>query len=661
MRKKILIIPIVLLIFIIGYTIADNLDNDSRVALNSDLIYYLSVKYDGVDVLGVESSDATVSEVYSDVINVTDRIPDGLIFNGFSESDDGTIGAVRRDNNSIQCLGKVIDDTNEDGNIGVWNNDNTEYTYHGLHYNANTRTVSFKVKNLKAGCVLNVGIKTKTPTKVDDPNTEVVEKRRDFYNYAVAWESIQTAISNVVHVYIGENNSIMHTVTYQIIGDIPSNYISPPTLSYIKDTTVSVDNNINIEGYTFNGWTSNDVVITDGTFKMPDNNVIITGSFTQNTPYTVTYNIEGDVPSKYVVPLTKNYYENTDVVVDSLNNGDIFNGYKFNGWSSNDVNILDNSFVMPSKNVVITGSFTKLKYKVIYKFQGTVIPDNSASLLPSTQEYNAGDNVVLESINNVAGYEFLGWNKENSFIMPDNDVIVYGEWKKKNGEFEPSITIEEVNGKDYYQVGDKINYKITVTNHENYPIKDVIIKEDLDVVFKDVNYTLVDNIATIEAIDANSSFDIYAEYTVLSSDSNSITNSVSLIGALADNSYELKDKDYSSQVTSNLKSKLKICTTVKGVNVGNSFNIKVYNNNLEYYVKLMHGECDTLFIEPGTYKIFEILPQEYTLESVSGISMNGANFVVSQGVNYQVNFVNRFKNKKFMHIFGEIVNRIGGQ
>ena len=43
MRKKILIIPIVLLIFIIGYTIADNLDNDSRVALNSDLIYYLSV------------------------------------------------------------------------------------------------------------------------------------------------------------------------------------------------------------------------------------------------------------------------------------------------------------------------------------------------------------------------------------------------------------------------------------------------------------------------------------------------------------------------------------------------------------------------------------------------------------------------------------------
>ena len=277
MRRKIILIPIILLICIISYTIADNLDNDSRVALNSDLIYYLSVKYDGVDVFGIESNDATVSEVYSDVINVSDRIPDGLIFNGFEISEDGTIGAVRRDNNSIQCLGKVIDDTNEEENEGIWNSDNTEYTYHGLHYNANTRTVSFKVKNLKAGCVLNVGIKTKTPSTVDDPDTEVIEKRRDFYNHAVAWESIQTAISNVVHIYIGEDDSIMHTVTYQITGDIPSNYISPPTLSFLKGVSVSVDNNINVEGYTFNGWNSNDVEITNGTFIMPDSDVTITG------------------------------------------------------------------------------------------------------------------------------------------------------------------------------------------------------------------------------------------------------------------------------------------------------------------------------------------------------------------------------------------------
>ena len=73
-------------------------------------------------------------------------------------------------------LGKVTDDTPESN--GEWNADNTEYTYHGLHYNANTRTVSFKVDNLQAGCVLTVGVITRTPASVNG--------RVDFYNYGTA-------------------------------------------------------------------------------------------------------------------------------------------------------------------------------------------------------------------------------------------------------------------------------------------------------------------------------------------------------------------------------------------------------------------------------------------------------------------------------------------
>ena len=585
MKRKILFIPILFFIFIIGYTIADNLENGVRVALNSDLTYYLSVKYDGVDVFGSISSDDAVAEVYSDVITVTDQIPDGLIFKGFVVSEDGTIGAVRRDNSNIQCLGKVVDDTNESSNNGVWNNDNTEFIYHGLHYDANTRTVSFKVKNLKAGCVLNVGIKIKTPDTVDDPNTVVIEKRRDFYNYAVASESLMTAISNTVHFYIGYDESDMHTVSYQIEGEIPNGYVSPPTLSYLKGRSVSVDNNIKVIGYTFSG------------------------------------------------------------------------------WSSNDVEIIDGSFIMPDSDVLITGSFSPLKYKLIYKFQGSVVPENSESLLPNDQEYNQGDMVTLVNIEDVAGYKFLGWNKEDTFKMPNEDVTVYGEWKRYNGEFEPIISISEVDGKDYYHQEDIIKYKITITNNEEYPINNVIIKENLDnVIFTNIEgYSNIDNIVTIDLIDANSSFDIYAEYMVTNNDSNTVTNNVELIGALADNYYELKDQEYSDFITSNLQSKLKICTTINGVNVGNSFNIKVYNNNEEYWLKLMHDECDILYINPGTYKIFEVLPQEYSLESISGdINTNNANLTVLQGVNYQVNFVNRFKSKKFMHMFGEIINRIEG-
>ena len=662
-KKLLLIIPLIIFITIIRYTFANKLENDVRVDVNSDLIYYLSVKYDGVDVFGTESSDAKVSEVYSDIINVTDQIPDGLIFQGFEVSEDGTIGAIKRDNENIQCVGKVIDDTNEDGNIGMWNNDNTEYTYHGLHYNALNRTVSFKVKNLKAGCMVNVGIRTKTPATVDDPNTEVVEKRRDFYNHAIAYESVQTAISNIVHVFIGEDDSPRYQVEYQIEGEIPDGFVYPPTNYYLKDTLITVDNNIHADGYIFNGWTSDDVVISNNKFYMPDYNVIIKGSFTKINLFKVTYQINGVKPNKYIVPLEKEYYPGNDVIVDSFKNGEIFNDYIFNGWTSNDVDIVDNTFVMPNKNVVIEGSFSPKKYKVIYKFQGSILPDNSESLLPSIEEYNKGDVVHLANINNINGYKFLGWNKENNFIMPAEDVVIYGEWMRKNGEFEPVITLEIINDQEFYQIGDIIKYKATITNNENYPIKNVVVRQNnVNAIFKNIeDYSVVGNIATIDNIGANSNFNIFYDYKVTKDDSASIINEIELIGALADNYYELKDKEYKASVISYLNSSLKICVSIDGVDVGNSFNIKVSNNNLEYWVKLMKDECETLEIEPGIYNIFEVVPQEYYIKSVSGdISSNNSSLTINKGSNYQINFVNKFKNKSFMHAFGEIINSIKG-
>ena len=87
---------------------------------------------DGIDATGVESSDVQIADVLGGRVNVTDKIPEGLTFQGFVTTSDGTIGAVSRADNSIQCPGKVIDDTNEETvDTGTWNNDHTEYYYHG--------------------------------------------------------------------------------------------------------------------------------------------------------------------------------------------------------------------------------------------------------------------------------------------------------------------------------------------------------------------------------------------------------------------------------------------------------------------------------------------------------------------------------------------------
>ena len=62
----------------VASVIAEALDNDVQVEPDSELTYYLKVKYDGVDKEGVQSNDATMAKINSGRIKVTDKIPDGF-------------------------------------------------------------------------------------------------------------------------------------------------------------------------------------------------------------------------------------------------------------------------------------------------------------------------------------------------------------------------------------------------------------------------------------------------------------------------------------------------------------------------------------------------------------------------------------------------------
>ena len=296
--------------------------NDARLDVDSDLTYYLSVKEDGVDAEGVESSDSQMANITSGRILVTDKIPEGLVFQGFVTTSDGTFGAVSRSDHSVQCAGKVVDDTNEAAiDTGTWNNAHTEYYYHGLHYNDSTRTVSFTAEKIKAGCELTVGIITKTPTTIDDPNTAVVETRRDFYNTAFAAEKDLTATSNTVHAWMGSSATSVYQVSYSYTGDVPANAPDAPgTESYQKDAAVAVSATPSLAGYTFNGWTTSDVTVTNDGFTMPNSNVAFVGIWVQNTPsteYNVTYVVNGTKPADFMPPAQKSYEANTSVTLDS--------------------------------------------------------------------------------------------------------------------------------------------------------------------------------------------------------------------------------------------------------------------------------------------------------------------------------------------------------
>lgn len=544
--KKLLIIIVFFLgTIIIGKTVATFLENDVEVDVDTDLTYYLNVYYDGVDYEGNKSTDGDVVELESGHLYVEDKIPEGLTFQGFVTTASGTFVASKQDDDTVYCTGTVIDDTHEVSNdTGVWNAGNTEYTYHGLHYNANTRTVSFKVKNLQAGCKLTVGIITRTPSAIDDPETVAVETRRDFYNYATVRENDFTNNSNTVHTFMGAINVQMYNVTYQYEGDVPNN--APPVplpSSYASGANVGVYAPVNLEGYTFSDWTSTDVTISNGSFTMPSSDVVIKGSFTPIESKKVTYSIQGTVPDGYIVPSEKDYYPGSDVVVDNLKPGDIINGYSFLGWTSNDVTISnDNDFIMPNSNVSIVGSFEPRKYTVSYQFLGVNLPNDSDSLLPAPTDYTPGDTVTLQNPLSANGYNFLGWYHKSPFLMPEEDVVVYGEWQRIAGNFTPSITKIITNPKDYYVSGDTVQFSITVTNNASYPIKDVLLRENLSgaTFIAGNGYTLKnESYVEIPTISAGGTVNVYADYVVGDELMDEFTNEVELLGAIADNDYYL--------------------------------------------------------------------------------------------------------------------------
>ena len=451
MKKKLVVSSIAIVLVIgIAFLLSRSLaliENDSRVKENSELTYYIDVIYDGKDSDVVTSSDSATAKVNSDYIYVEDKIPEGLTFNRFITAEDGTIGAVKRSDGS-SCPGYVVGDSA------------------GLVYDNATRTVSFKVKNLQAGCKLTVGIVTTTPSLNG-------ETRKDFYNTASGRENYFDVFSNTVHVYMGDPDAVLYSVSYRYTGTVPNGAPTLPSSSnYPSGSSVGVENGVTLAGYTFSGWSTEDVTVNNGSFTMPSSNVVFTGSFSPKATNQVSYSINGIKPDGYVAPTTKSYGAGDDVVVDKLAEGDIVDGYRFLGWTSTGLDLTDGIFVMPSSNVNIVGTFEKVTYTVTYAFQGAEIPDNSDSLLPATRSYSEGDTVTLANNPTASGYEFLGWYHENNFEMPGEDIVIYGEWKLKNGTFSPTITKEIVNGKSYYHEGDIVTFKVTVSNPASYEITD---------------------------------------------------------------------------------------------------------------------------------------------------------------------------------------------
>ena len=143
----------------------------------------------------------------------------------------------------------------------------------------------------------------------------------------------QTCYFNVPAVYYKVPT---YTVTYQWSGTAPAGVNAPTDEEspYRAGAHVRVKSVIAPAGWTFKGWTTNDVTLEDNQFTMPAKEVTLTGSWTQNE-YTVTYKQgeHGTLTENKVaeVATTGLHYGDKTPDAPTVNAAD---GWYFTGWDT---------------------------------------------------------------------------------------------------------------------------------------------------------------------------------------------------------------------------------------------------------------------------------------------------------------------------------------
>ena len=213
------------------------------------------------------------------------------------------------------------------------------------------------------------------------------EPVKDGYNFS-GWSEIPATMPARDVTVTGTFTINKYNLTYMIDGvtcktsEVEYGTVIKPELEPIK------------EGYTFSGWS--EIPAT-----MPAKEVVVTGGFTINK-YTLTYNVDGETYKTYEVEYGTNITPEAEPTKE---------GYSFSGWS-----LIPTT--MPAKDVIVTGSFTKGQYKLVYKVDGQTY---------KTVSFDYGAAITPEDAPERDGYTFSGWS-EIPAAMPAKDVTVTGSF-----------------------------------------------------------------------------------------------------------------------------------------------------------------------------------------------------------------------------------------
>lgn len=242
---------------------------------------------------------------------------------------------------------------------------------------------------------------------------------------------------NIVGVAVCDTltyNATQATVTYKFDGNEPDD-VDPPSAELCNinsEFTVAAAPTTNVAGYRFTGWTINGLPAGD-TITVTGDTVIV-GNW-ERTQYTVTYVVNGTVGPdgnpNCALPATnpQSYTVGDTVTLAAVADQDDF---VFDGWHSNDTEILGSTFTMPENDVTLYGAWTKI------------------TVQPCDIEYYANGALVRkDTVDNIAA-DYTLYSFETGLPQKDGGYLFAG-WYTKDGEdgsafdkiFKPANYVEE--------------------------------------------------------------------------------------------------------------------------------------------------------------------------------------------------------------------------
>jgi len=550
----------VIVTLLIGKSFAGSGPTVPKINQDTEFMYNISVKYENID------------NDISGEIEVEDILPEGLTFVGFSN-----VYNKYSDNNT-SCLGHIKKRPT---------------------YDENTRKITYSFENLGSSCYFSVGVVVKSGT---------TDSRVDYYNTASAVNNGETYYSNTARAYIGNEGITGNTVSYVFQG-LPTeelNSIHITDYGYSQGQEVVLETPPVIHGYTFKGYTSNDVTIANNSFTMPNSNVTITGTYevTQLSKHKVSFVLSVNDNIDFPLLDDLEYYEGETVDLSTYDDIDYYrnkysNKYMFNGISilDNNITMVDKKFTMPNRDVVVQINFEPIPYVIKYTPLGLLIP--SAMALPNnTNNYFEKENSSVDRLNILYDYhinyldnspneisihnygdkislinnqksttclnketneevkcKFLGWLYNDEVTMPAHHIEIFGTWMEITGTFEPEINVEITNPKDYYEKDEVVEFKTIVTNTSDVEIRNLKIENNFkDQVFvSSNNYRIEDDYIIISSIQPNESIIILSSYVVGENANRNFVNEFEIVSAEADEGYYLENEEYKSSVDFNSK------------------------------------------------------------------------------------------------------------